>query len=226
MKSLFTRSFIRAVIVAVAFALVITGAVYAQQSLWARQVLMTTVYNPILAEPDPGTPGKTGDANGDGIVDTGDITKIRRIYFGIDGPTLVADANQDGVVDTGDITKVKRIYFGIDVPAPCTDAEGIEALLVTADHRFLKTYSWGYKVGKEQEYHIECLVADTSAVVSYSWSCDRGEISGQGAMITWTAPSTSGYAIVTAVVSDIAGNMACKNVTLNVVNCSACTFGC
>jgi len=57
---------------------------------------------------------KTGDANGDGIIDTGDITKIKRIYFGLDDPTLAADANQDDVIDTGDITKVKRIYFGID----------------------------------------------------------------------------------------------------------------
>jgi hypothetical protein len=104
----------------------------------------------------------------------------------------------------------------------------IEALLVTAEHCYLKTYSWGYKVGKEQEYHIECIVSDTSGEVSYNWSCDGGGISEDGSMITWTAPNPSGSinVTVTVIVSDIAGNMASKNVILNVVSCSPCTFGC
>jgi hypothetical protein len=55
-----------------------------------------------------------GDANGDGVVDTGDITKVKRIIMGLDPPTPCADANQDGVIDTGDITKIKRIIMGID----------------------------------------------------------------------------------------------------------------
>ncbi|MGB6872797.1 MAG: putative Ig domain-containing protein [Dehalococcoidia bacterium] len=53
-----------------------------------------------------------GDANGDGVVDTGDITKVKRIYFGIDPPTDCADVNDDGKVDTGDITAIRIIYFG------------------------------------------------------------------------------------------------------------------
>jgi hypothetical protein len=55
---------------------------------------------------------KPGDANMDGVVDTGDITKVKRIYFGIDTPTPCADVNGDGVIDTGDITAIKVIYFG------------------------------------------------------------------------------------------------------------------
>jgi uncharacterized repeat protein (TIGR01451 family) len=55
-----------------------------------------------------------GDANRDGVVDTGDITKVKRIYFELDDPTPCADVNGDGIIDTGDITKIKRIYFGID----------------------------------------------------------------------------------------------------------------
>jgi hypothetical protein len=103
----------------------------------------------------------------------------------------------------------------------------IEALLVTADHCYLKTYSWGYKVGKIQEYHIECVVADTSIEVSYQWSCEHGQISGDGSRITWTAPNeTLERTTITVIVSNIAGNMAVKNITLNVVNCSPCTFGC
>ena len=47
-------------------------------------------------------------------------------------------------------------------------------------------------------------------------------------MITWTAPKPSGSieVTVTVIVSDIAGNMVSKNISLNVVSCSACTFGC
>ncbi|MGB6873849.1 MAG: cohesin domain-containing protein, partial [Dehalococcoidia bacterium] len=54
---------------------------------------------------------KLGDANMDGVVDTGDITKVKRIYFGIDPPTDCADINGDGKIDTGDITAIKIIYF-------------------------------------------------------------------------------------------------------------------
>jgi hypothetical protein len=104
----------------------------------------------------------------------------------------------------------------------------IEALLVTADHCYLKTYSWGYKVGKEKEYDIECSVGNTSINLSYQWSRTGGEISGDGSLISWTAPNPSGSAdvTVTVIVSDMAGNMASKSVALNVVNCSPCTFGC
>jgi hypothetical protein len=55
-----------------------------------------------------------GDANGDGVVDTGDITKVKRIYFGLDAPTGCADVNGDGKIDTGDITAIRIIYFGAD----------------------------------------------------------------------------------------------------------------
>jgi hypothetical protein len=104
----------------------------------------------------------------------------------------------------------------------------IEELLVTAEHCYVKTYSWGYKVGKEQEYHIECIVVDTGTELSYDWSCDDGEISGDGSLITWTAPNPSGSVdvTVTVIVSDVSGNIATKNVYLEVVNCSRCTFGC
>jgi len=102
----------------------------------------------------------------------------------------------------------------------------IEELRVTAEHCYLKTYPWGCKVGKEQAYHIECILADNSSVVSYNWSCDGGEILGEDSVITWTAPNASVEVTVTVIVSDIAGNMAIKNVVLNVVPCSICEFGC
>jgi hypothetical protein len=103
----------------------------------------------------------------------------------------------------------------------------IEDLVITADHCYLKTNTSPYKVGKEQEYHIECVVTDTSIELSYEWSCEDGTISGEGSMITWTAPDEYlERTTVTVTVSNIAGNMANKNIVLNVVSCSKCTFGC
>jgi hypothetical protein len=54
---------------------------------------------------------KLGDPNMDGVVDTGDITKVKRIYFGLDAPTPCADVNGDQTIDTGDVTAIKIIYF-------------------------------------------------------------------------------------------------------------------
>ncbi|MFW6102475.1 MAG: PKD domain-containing protein [Chloroflexota bacterium] len=105
-------------------------------------------------------------------------------------------------------------------------APTIESLLVTADHCYLKTYSWGYKVGKLQEYHFECIVSGTSGGVSYEWSCTGGSISGDGSMITWTAPNESTDVTVTVTVSDIIGNTVSESVLLEVVACSPCTFPC
>jgi hypothetical protein len=102
----------------------------------------------------------------------------------------------------------------------------VEQLLVTAEHCYLKTTSTGYKVGKEQEYYIECIVSNNDSVVSYNWSCDGGELFGEGAQIAWTAPNASIDVTVTVIVSDVSGNMASKDLALDVVSCSPCTFGC
>ena len=101
----------------------------------------------------------------------------------------------------------------------------IEDLTVTAEHKYLKTTTGGYMVGKTKEYDIECIVSDASVGVSYNWSCDGGEISGEGSKITWTAPDTDDYFTVTVIVTDVAHNRVCKSVVLKVVPCSACTFG-
>ncbi len=103
----------------------------------------------------------------------------------------------------------------------------VEDLLVTADHCYLKTTSSGYKVGKEQEYHIECVVSNNDSIVSYNWSCEDGEIVGEGPVITWAAPDKYlDRTTVTVTISDIAGNALCKSVVFEVVSCSKCTFGC
>jgi len=101
----------------------------------------------------------------------------------------------------------------------------IENLIVTArDPKYLKEYSWGYKVGKEKEYDIECIASNTSGELVYEWLCDGGEISGEGSMITWTAPNISCDVTIMVIVFDTAGYMDTESVFFEVVSCSSCTF--
>lgn len=102
----------------------------------------------------------------------------------------------------------------------------IENLIVTAkEPKYLKKTLAGYKVGKGKEYYIECISSNTSGELAYEWVCDGGEISGEGSIITWTAPNTSVDVKVTVVVFDVAGNMDNENIVFTVVSCSSCTFG-
>jgi hypothetical protein len=102
----------------------------------------------------------------------------------------------------------------------------IEDLIVTAEHKYLKEAPIGYKVGKAQEYYIECIASsNTSGELVYEWSCDGGEISGEGSMIVWTAPDTSCDVTVKVKVFDSLGNWVRKSIFFEVVTCSSCTFG-
>lgn len=55
-----------------------------------------------------------GDANGDGVVNALDITKVERIIAMLDAETPGADANEDGSVNALDITKIERIIAMLD----------------------------------------------------------------------------------------------------------------
>jgi len=103
----------------------------------------------------------------------------------------------------------------------------IESLIVTPiEHKYLREEDPGeYKVGRKMSCSIECVVSDTSGELVYEWSCDGGEISGEGSMITWTAPDRAGEVTVTVTVSDAYGNMISKSIVFNVVSCSSCEFG-
>jgi len=101
----------------------------------------------------------------------------------------------------------------------------IEDLIVNADHKYLKETATGYKVGKIQEFNIECIVSNTDGELIYEWSCDEGEISGEGSLINWTAPDVAGKVTVMVVVTDVADNIVSESVILEVVSCSPCTFG-
>ena len=99
----------------------------------------------------------------------------------------------------------------------------IEGLIVTAiGHPYLKETTTGYKVAKTYDYGIECIATNTSGELIYEWSCDGGEISGEGSMITWTAPNTDGDFTVTVKVLDDIGNWVRKSIAFEVVSCESC----
>jgi len=100
----------------------------------------------------------------------------------------------------------------------------IEDLIVTAEHQYLKELATRYKVAKTREYTIECIASCTSGELVYEWSCDGGEISGEGSMITWTAPNTEGDVTVTVKVFDGAGNWVRKSIVFEVVPCESCVI--
>ena len=126
-------------------------------------------------------------------------------------------------VDGGSATDSLHVIVATEQPPV------VAALLITKDrygHCYLKKSGEKYLVGREQKYDIECIVSDTSGELSYEWSCTGGELSGDGSLVTWTAPDAVGELTVTAAVSDIPGNIASKDLILSVVSCSRCTFGC
>ncbi|MGB6872963.1 MAG: Ig-like domain-containing protein [Dehalococcoidia bacterium] len=132
--------------------------------------------------------------------------------------TVVVDDGQGGNV-TGSVT------LSVTLGTPPI----IQNLIVTAkEPKYLKETTTGYKVGKTKEYYIECIASDTDGELGelvYEWSCDGGEISGEGSMITWTAPNTDGDVTVTVKVFDGVGNMDNESIVFEVVSCSPCEFG-
>ena len=133
---------------------------------------------------------------------------------GIYDITVVVDDGHDGK-DMGFVTLITS-----NGPPPI-----IEDLIVTAiEPKYLKTTTTGYKVGKTKEYYIECVASGMSELV-YEWVCTGGNVSGEGSLITWTAPNISGYVTVTVKVFDVVDNWVRKSVVLEVVDCSPCEFG-
>ena len=116
---------------------------------------------------------------------------------------------------------IRGVLLSVSPGTPPT----IENLAVTAkEPRYLKTTTTGYKVWKAKEYDIECVASNASGELVYDWSCDGGEISGEGSKITWTAPNQSSVdATVTVIVSDVTGNKAGRSINFNVPSC-ACGF--
>jgi len=171
----------------------------------------------ITSDPDGGELSYEWSTTGGNITGTGpEVIWTAPEEVGMYDITVVV-TNSQGGKDTESIT-----LFASNGPPPI-----IEDLIVTAEHPYLKETTTGYKAAKTYDYYIECIASDTdSGLVElvYEWSCDGGEISGEGPMITWTAPNTAGDVTVTVKVSDDAGNWVRESITFEVVECVKCVF--
>jgi len=155
-------------------------------------------------------------ASGGNITGTGpEVTWTAPEEIGVCDITVVVNDGHDGE----DTRSVILIAANGTIPI-------IENLIVTAkEPKYLKKITTGYKVGKGKEYDIECISSNTSGELVHEWACDGGEISGEGPMITWTAPNTAGDVTVTVIVFDVAGNMDNESIVFTVVSCTSCEFG-
>ena len=101
----------------------------------------------------------------------------------------------------------------------------IEDLVVTPKgHKYLKKYTGGYEILKGKSCEIECIASDPEGgELSYEWSASAGEISGEGAVITWTAPLQGGKVTVAIAASD-GRDVASTSIVFNVKTCASCAF--
>ncbi|MBA7629123.1 hypothetical protein ES703_36621 [subsurface metagenome] len=59
------------------------------------------------------------------------------------------------------------------------------------------------RVGRGESVAIKCVASDPDGdELSYQWSASGGDISGQGAIVTWTAPDMSGGYVISVRVTD------------------------
>lgn len=153
-------------------------------------------------------------ATGGDISGTGEIVNWTAPQeFGAYNVTVVVDDGRGG-----EATRT-IVLTASNGPVPV-----IASLNVTArEPKYLKETSTGYKVGKTKVYDIRCFASGTEAL-SYNWTCTGGEISGEGSLVTWTAPNTTSDVTITVRVYDGKGNWAERNIILKVVECSPCTF--
>jgi len=76
------------------------------------------------------------------------------------------------------------------------------------------------KVRKAMTSTIECLASDPDEdELSYIWSVDGGNISGEGSVATWVAPNAYGTYTVTVTVTDGRGGEATERISIVVTCC-------
>ena len=64
---------------------------------------------------------------------------------------------------------------------------------------------------------LKCVASDPDGdTLSYQWVAARGNTSGQGSVVTWTAPNTCGEYVIKATVADSRGSEASKELKITV----------
>ena len=72
---------------------------------------------------------------------------------------------------------------------------------------------------------ITCVAFDPDEdELTYTWTAERGSISGEGDVVTWVGPSEYGTFTITATVTDGRGGEATNEIPIIVCSCgSACS---
>jgi hypothetical protein len=122
------------------------------------------------------------------------------------------------VVVTDDMGSERTASLPIKVAInhpPC-----IQNLIVTPRNPDLMK---GNRIFKGASCDIECVAFDEDDdKLNYVWSANGGRISGEGSVITWTAPLRSTLITITVVVSDGRGGEATEQIELRVKMCKRC----
>jgi len=109
----------------------------------------------------------------------------------------------------------------IDVELP--PSPKIEELVVTPNApKYFVEVQGRYVILRGKSCELECIVEDASGELSYEWEASKGEFSGTGSLVTWTAPKSKGEVIVTVTVSDSSGREDSESVLFRVSTCSQC----
>jgi len=90
----------------------ITSTDFGMQPGMTGTVMYNTNVDPAVGYAIDDAP-KYGDANVDGAINMGDVTKIERVILGLDIANVNADANYNGSIDMGDVVKVERTILGL-----------------------------------------------------------------------------------------------------------------
>ena len=144
----------------------------------------------------------------------------------IEGDGVVADWSSDAAGDYTIKVEVKgengeRGKAALTITVNDNYGPVVEDLVVTAEN---PKYLSNKRVLKNQKYYIECIAEDEDGdELSYSWSCDEGKISGDGAKITWTAPGKKAAPILTVMVMDEKGGSTTESIEFDVKTCG-CAF--
>ena len=154
----------------------------------------------------------------------GELDKAKAILVYCRSGVRSAQASQ--LLGDNGFSEVYNLEGGIvaweEAGAPVNHPPIIGDLIVTPEEsQFFKETNI---ILKGKGCDIECIASDPdNDKLSYEWSADGGSISGEGSVVTWTAPLQGGKVIVAVTVSDGSSGVAIESIVFAVKTCS-CAF--